>query len=173
MMFGEVRSFAIESSDILKDVGPGPFVHLRFWVGGVAVGDWRAFVPLSASVEHANVFIENARYRRERVFARQTTAEEILLQVYDAFFNSDYRQGAFFPNLRDRFHLDEIGLASLQDQYGIVIVTTSGDLDRVIVRDVVQGAVVADVAITTGNAEAALVTFSAWAAGLIDRSSSA
>jgi hypothetical protein len=173
MLFGEVRSFAIESSDIFKDVELGPFVHLRFWVGGVTVGDWRAFVPLSASVEHANAFIENARYRRERVFAQNVAAEEVLSQVYDAFFSWDYRQGALSPNLRDRFHLDEIGLTSLQDKYGIVVVCTSEELDRVIVRDLVQGTVMADAPIRTGYAETVLESFSAWAIGLTNRPTAA
>ena len=150
MIFGDRETFAIEIGAIRSfPNAPGSFVHIRFWIGNEAIGDWDDFVPLDPSVETARTIIATAEMRRKSMFG-STPSAEVFHQTYDAFYVDDDNSN---PNLRDRFHLDDIGMGAVQDKYGLVLVGATCDVERVIVKDFRSNRIISDVSMPMGFAE--------------------
>jgi Immunity protein 42 len=154
MMFGDRDTFAIEVGAVEQySVALGLFVQFQFWIGGLPIGDWEDRIPLGASARNFETLCDNAENRRERLF-EHIPATEVFQTVYDAFFAYDYRKSpVLIPNLRDRFHMDDIGLGSVRDKYGIVIVASSMNTERIIVKDLRQDTIIADVVVPFGFVE--------------------
>ena len=163
IVFGDQQSFAIEIGAVeTYATASGIFVQFRFWVGGVPIGDWDDRISLSASVHYATVVVEYARLRFERSF-EGVPAVEAFQKVYDSFYNHDYtKEPAIVPNLRDRFHLDGVGMGAIDDKYGIVLLSNSFDFGRVIVKDLRVGTIIVDILISSGVVEEACREYITW-----------
>lgn len=163
MIFGKTDRFAIEIGQL--DSYPeasGLFVQFRYWVGNVPIGDWDERIPLGASVEAACT-IRNTQEARQRSSFALNLPDDVFRAVYDAFFAYDYsKHPVEVPNLRDRFHLDDIGLGAIQDRYGLVVIVSSEGLERVIARDLRLELFIADVSMPIGFVESVLSEYVEW-----------
>jgi len=152
MIFGVANRFAIELGEIESWDGV-PYCQFQFWVCGLAVGDWEDRIPLRASIENMRIFCEYSTSRFDPRFHR-AKAEEIVEAVYDGFFNADYTTSPVSsPNLRDRFHLDEVAMSSVIDKHGIILINTSQSDARMIVKNLKNNAIERDCDLHVGEAE--------------------
>ncbi|MBL8817441.1 MAG: hypothetical protein JNL58_15545 [Planctomyces sp.] len=168
MIFGKTDSFAIEVGELESYLNfSGIYVQFRFWIGKVPVGDWNDRISLQASIENACTILETEAMRQLSPFA-QNHASDVFQAVYDAFYSYDYTKApVVIPNLRDQFHLDEIGMGAIQDKYGLILVATSNSLERVIAKDLRQELLIADVSVPVGFVESVLREFIEWGRTLL------
>lgn len=163
MIFGNPATFAIEIGAVEQPPhGAGLFIQFRFWVDSQPIGDWEDRIPLIASIENARTLCANESDRCEWLF-NETSPDDIFQAVYDGFFEYDYTKDPILtPNLRDRFHLDGIGMGAIQDKYGLVLVGSSSDSERIIVKDIRKHILLADVLLRFGFVESAVNAYSEW-----------
>lgn len=163
MIFGIKDEFAIEIGDIDEpSFGVGIYVQFQFWIGGRPIGDWDDIIAIEPSIDHAAEICANEQYRRERLFT-DSAPSYIFDIVYDGFFNFDYSSDRIVtPNMRDRYHLDCIGLEAIYDKYGVVVVGSSVDTERVIAKDLRNDTFIVDVKLCFGVVESALKAYVDW-----------
>jgi hypothetical protein len=163
MIFGTKNIFAIEIGECERRPGsPGPYVQFRFWVGEIPIGDWNDRISIIASTGYASTLCSTEFVRRRSPFPGGPPSD-VFGDAYDAFFSHDYATDpVVFPNLRDRYHLDEIGMGAVQDKYGLILVATTEGLERVIVRDLRSDLFIADVWAPLGFAESVLNDYVKW-----------
>ncbi|QVL33841.1 hypothetical protein KIH39_08020 [Telmatocola sphagniphila] len=163
MILGKTDRFAIEIGQLeLYPEASGLFVQFRFWVANFPVGDWDDRIPLGASIDTA-CLIRNTEWARQLSPFAPSLPDDMFRAVYDAFFAYDYSKDPVeAPNLRDRFHLDDIGLGAIQDKYGLILVVSLEGLERVIVKDLRQEQFIADVSMPLGFVESVLNEYIEW-----------
>ncbi|HEX8171952.1 MAG TPA: Imm42 family immunity protein [Thermoanaerobaculia bacterium] len=125
MIFGDTQTFAIEA-ELETRSGKFELGHLRFWIGGVAVGDYDDTSDLAASRRWARTFLD-ASPRRTRADLDDASAAEV--------FRALHMPEAAAAWDRDPFVLDDVGESSLRDRWSIVVVRRADGRDRMIVRD--------------------------------------
>ena len=87
----------------------------------------------------------------------------VFRDAYDAFFSYDYTtDGGLVPYLRDRHHLDDIGMGAVHDKYGLILVVTSSGKERVIAKDLQKEVIVADISVPLGFVESVLSQYVEW-----------
>lgn len=163
MIFGSKDTFAIEISECEWRPGsPGSYVQFRFWVGDIPIGDWNDRISLIASASNAGA-LYGTEFDRRCTPLPEGPPSDVFRDAYDAFFSYDYATDpVVVPNLRDRYHLDEIGMGAVQDKYGLILVAMTKGLERVIVRDLRRDLFIADVSAPLGFAESVLDDHVKW-----------
>lgn len=163
MIFGDSNTFAIEAGAIEHHpMANGPYIQFRFWIGNQPIGDWEDRIPFKASIENAIVLCDNKHYREEWLFD-SVPSKVVFQKVYDAFFGYDYTKSpALSPNLRDRYHLDDIAMGAVQDQYGLILVQNTHSLSRVIVKDLIKSNILIDITFESGHVEHVLKSYVEW-----------
>jgi hypothetical protein len=163
VIIGTPAIFAIETGAVDRSAYDGGiYIQFRFWIDCQPIGDWDDRIPLAASIENANTVIRNQPYRRERLFG-DASPDEILRSVYDRFFEYDYTKDPIVvPNLRDRFHLDDIGMGAMYDKFGVVLVGFSRDVERILAKDLRHCKVLSDVRAPFGIIESVLSLYIEW-----------
>ena len=167
LIFGIKDTFAIEVGDI-ADVPTeyGIFIQFRFWIGGIPIGDWDDIIPIDPSIQYAEELCTTEVYRRERLF-HAASAANVFNKVYYGYFKYDYTINPIIvPDLKDRFHLDDIGLVSIYDKYGIVLVGCTNETERIIVKDLRSDIFLVDIQLPFGFVESALKDYVAWGRSL-------
>ena len=95
------------------------------------------------------------------------TASEVFAAVYERFFKLDYRKVPYEdPNLRDRFHMDAIGMSAIQDKYGIILVGHSEQHARLIMKDWTAGGRLSECHIPSGMVEEVGAQYIDWSRNL-------
>lgn len=163
MIFGDPATFAVEAGAFEDpSLWGGLYLQFRFWIDGQPIGDWEDRIQLTASIGYAGSLCETECCRREWLF-HDTSPEDIFQAVYDGFFEYDYTNDPILnPNLRDRFHVDDIGMGAVEDKYGLVLVGSSTDAERLIVKDLRKGIFLADVSLPFGFVESVLNVYIEW-----------
>ena len=163
MIFGHPAAFAIEIGVIERfSDSTDLFVQFRFRIGGCAIGDWDDRISLIASIENSVIVCKNEHYRREYSF-EFLDSHDAFRAAYDAFFSYDYSTDPILiPSLRDRFHLDWIGMGAIQDKYGVLILQNSPNSDRIIVKDLNNGNFIVDILIKTRSVDNTLSDYITW-----------
>jgi hypothetical protein len=163
VIFGVPATFAIETGAVeRRPRDGGPYVQFRFWIDGQPYGDWEDRIPFKASVENAYTLCKNELHRREMLFDAVSTGD-VFRKVYDGFFEYDYTKDPILsPNLRDRFHLDDIAMGATQDKYGIVLVAHGVASERLIVKDMRRHSFLADLRLPAGHVESVLNSYVEW-----------
>lgn len=171
MIFGSPDKFAVEIGAVERFPGfTGLYVQFRFWIDGVPIGDWEERIFLVASISYMQIFCETAELRQGQLF-EGVPATEVFQTVYAAFYAYDYSKSpVLVPNLRDRFHLDAIGMGATQDKFGLVIVASSEDAERIIAKDLREDQIIADVVVPFGFAESAGNAYIEWGRIQLQRS---
>lgn len=166
MLFGEKTRFAIEIGSI-EPLHGHPFCQFRFWVCGTPIGDWDDCIPVRASVENMRLFCHYSTHRVNADFGH-ASPQEVFEWIYDAFFSADYtEQLPEVPNLRDRFHMDDIGMSATLDKFGIVLVAPSVTSTRLIVKDLSLGTFICDCRLHFGEVEEVGKAYIAWGDSLL------
>ena len=97
-------------------------------------------------------FCEHSKERIDPRFA--VDANSVFREVYEAFVAADYTVcDPDVANLRDRFHLDDIGMGAIVDKYGIVVVSPSAKESRIIVKDWSRNGVISEYSLPFGDVE--------------------
>lgn len=163
MIFGNKGLFAVEVGECEWHSGSsGPYVQFRYWVGDTPVGDWSDRISFVASAGYASVII-GAEFDRRRSPFPDELPDVVFRDAYDAFFSYDYTtDGGLVPYLRDRHHLDDIGMGAVHDKYGLILVVTSSGKERVIAKDLRKEVIVADISVPLGFVESVLSEYVEW-----------
>jgi len=163
MIFGDKGLFAVEVGECEWYPGSsGPYVQFRFWVGNTPVGDWDDRISFVASAGYANV-IRSTELDRRRLPFPDELPDVVFRDAYDAFFSLDYTTDpGVLPFLRDRYHLDDIGMGAIHDRFGLIVVVTTGGKERVIVKDLRKECIIADISVPLGFVESVLSEYVEW-----------
>lgn len=162
MMFGSKGRFGIEIGEV-ETIASNVYCQFRFWMCDTPVGDWEDRISLHASAEYMRQFCQHQYMRIDRRF-EALSANEIIAEVHDAFFHADpVDQFVDQPDLRDIFHLDDIGMSATIDKYSIVLVSPSALSARLVVKDWTAGGIVRECPLQFGDVERAGVEYVSWA----------
>ena len=172
MIFGSRETIAIEVGKTFIAPDGTRYIQFRFIIANQAFGDWNEPVLLSACVADLKAFLENRDFRKNED-ARGLSANDVFALAFDRFYNYDYSsQPILRPNLRDRYHLNEIGQGAIRDRYGIVVVEIAPDSSRIIAKDLRTNEVVADHLMKSSDFVAIGNQFIDWAEGIISNNDS-
>lgn len=162
MIFGS-SSFGIEVGELTTEIGSdNTLVQFRFIVGDHEIGDWEDRIRLRDSLHYSKIFLECKAHRMRGDLANADSIA-VFESIYDAFFDYDYGSAPpQSPNLRDRFHLDDIGLGAISDRFGLVIVDISENDSRIIVKKFADSEIVADQQIPSLEVDKAFQEYLTW-----------
>lgn len=156
MLFGLRERFGIEIGG-LEVAESKCLAQFRFWVAGEALGDWQDRILLAGSIEYATMFVQRQEIR-ERSEVKQENALEIFYKYYEWYYCVDNELIHDLYDYRDIFHMDDIGMSSLQDKYGIILVPNcSGSMSLVVKR--FKDEFIFDQSLRKGEAEDALIEY--------------
>jgi hypothetical protein len=130
MLFGNSDLFAIEVSN------PGLIetrwhVSLNFWIDNEPIGDMREKISLVSSIANLRDFLQFKSDRFSPEF-QGVSSEQIFYDLYTRYYEANSQPDVASQNLRRRFHIDDIGMSSIVDKYGIILVALSDKTARLI-----------------------------------------
>jgi hypothetical protein len=91
------------------------------------------------------------------------SAEAVFQAIYHAFYDQDPFTDQAVPDLRDRHHMDDIGMGAIQDKFGVVVVEETSGQQRVIVKDLRAEMIAADVRLPNATVEEVGRQYICWA----------
>lgn len=116
---GNPDSFAIECEVINVKDKDWVFGHFRFWLQGIAVGDWDDSVSLAACANWLQEFVDVPMDRYEPGLLSLPKSE-----VFDLLLDSvtwDGQEYKPYINIYGRFHIDHLGMSAF-NRYDILLV---------------------------------------------------
>lgn len=164
MLFGKKHRFAIEVSDpIALEEGGELYCHFRFWFGGTAVGDWDEYIMLHTSVEYMFLF-QHRSGERLRPDLADLPAKEIFDKLYHFFYEMDAETCPTSRDwlLRAIYQMDDIGMSSIVDKYGIILVSRDFRSENLIWISWANKEVVNEFRVCSGEVERASESFVNW-----------
>lgn len=165
MMFGNPESIAIEVGKTAMAADGIKYVQFRLIIARQAFGNWAEPISLTACAANMKEFLKNSVFRKNPA-AKEQGPEELFASTFDAFYDYDYSsQPVLRPNLRDRYHLNEIGLGAIRDQYGIVVVEVAPNISRVVAKDLRTDQILLDHIVETNEIGRMGVQFIEWTEG--------
>lgn len=118
-----------------EQITRGIQVQFRFILFGQVVGAWDDPFPLSQAFHGMKEFLANSDYRRDDSL-RDVDSRTFFDKTFTAFYEMDYSIRPWLdPNLRDRYHLSEVGGDSICDLYGITVADIAPETSRIVVMD--------------------------------------
>ncbi len=169
MIFGNPDTIAIEVGDVVS-FGDRDWVPFRFLIANQPFGNFSDRISLFGCAVRMKSFLMNREYRRNDALEDCDT-EQVFAETFTAFYEYDYRtQPIIRPNLRSRYHLNEVALDSTRDSFGIVVVDVNSTESRIVVRDLRTNRFVLDIRIKTQDIENMGTSFIAWAEQKVGRS---
>ncbi len=164
-MFGNPASLAIEVGKTTTADDGTQYVQARLIIADQPFGNWEELISLRGCAANMKEFLKYSKLRRNPS-AKDVAPEKLFASTFDAFFDYDYSsQPVLRPNLRDIYHLNEIGLGALRDQYGIVVVEVSQNLSRVVAKDLQRDQIILDHLVETSEITSAGTQFIHWTEG--------
>lgn len=164
MILGSPDRFAIEVGPSER-LGDGAFRHcvpFRFPIGSQPWDDWEDRIALFSSLAEMQDFCDHEPYRRSTLFG-EAPAEDVFRVVYDAFFQQDcFAKSSLQPPLRNRYHLDGVGQGAVMDRLGFVVVRATAETERILVEDLRENRVVADLPLPVGYVASVGADYVAW-----------
>lgn len=156
--FGHKSIFAIEV-DRVWEADSYHCSALRFWIGGEPVGDWEETTLLTACILWMEEFCE---YQAERILPEShlESAEGLFRELYRNYYEGD--PNASTSHLRTFFHMDQTGMSSFVDKYGILLVTSNNGTARLIWKCLEKGEKLHDFTLVAGEVERIGREFVAW-----------
>ena len=140
MIFGDAREFAIEAKVTLPTSQP-VYGNFSFHLGGIRIGAFDVNCDLSASARWGRTFL-SANFRRRRPDLDRTSMNDAFYHVYGRYVTTLSSESALLLDTsdgqeqyiwdRDPYLLDDIGEASIRDEYGLCAIICSDGTDRVI-----------------------------------------
>jgi len=116
---GNLALFAIECEVFIPTDPDWIFGHFRFWLGGIAVGNWSDTTSLIGCINWLQEFTETPVNRYEPGLL-SIPKEEIFHLLCD---NVKWEHGEYQPyaDTYGRFHINHLGMSAF-DQYDILLV---------------------------------------------------
>lgn len=180
MIFGNVESFAIECQ-LVEPSGRDIYAHFRLWINGQSIGDYEESVFLKASLNWLIQFMQYSNDRcepslewKDKVEVFRLIFDSVMLTVPQGLTVSDiindtsYSDTASpdYPNARERFHLDQVGMSSFSDKWNVILVENNDSSHRLIWRNL-QDMQMQEAVIPPDCFEKAATQFIEWASSLV------
>ncbi len=130
-------------------------VQFRFIFFGQYIGEWDDRFPLTQTFVRMKEFLDISAFRRDDSL-RNVDSKTFFDKTFTAFYETDYTIRPWLepdPNLRDRYHLSEVGGDSICDLYGIVVAGISAETSRIVVKDFRREEIWIDREFKTGEIE--------------------
>ena len=140
-------------------------VQFRFIFFGQYIGEWDDRFPLTQSFVRMKEFLDISAFQRDDSL-RGVDSKTFFDKTFTAFYETDYTIRPWLepdPNLRDRYHLSEVGGDSICDLYGIVVAGISAETSRIVVKDFRREEIWIDREFKTGEIEKMGRPFVEWA----------
>lgn len=150
MIFGDKKTFAIECENV-SPPDMESYIHFRVWARGHFIGDYEETVLLKASLSWLLEFMKYSQSRREPSLDTKSKEEvfqlifdSVVLTVPQGLILSDVvKDSAICPdptppsyaNVRERFHLDQIGMSSFSDKWNIILIENEDRSQRLMWRN--------------------------------------
>ncbi len=166
MLFGSSSNFAIEAQ-FVEVYGKWTYGRLRFWVNGVALGDFDDTADLATSARWGRTFL-TASPRRTRAELDHIPSQDVYELLYGRFVepvNSETSKPWPGPWNRDPYVLDEVGESSLKDKVAIVVVRKGDGSDRVLVNRFDEHQVF-ETCVPEGHCDCVFESYCTWVEGL-------
>lgn len=163
MIFGNPETIAIEVGELDSFLEEGQcYIQFRFVLFGLTVGDWDDRIPLLAATGSMETFLSCRNFRQDESLA-EIGSESFFAKTFTAFYDYDYQtQPILRPNLRDRYHLSEVGGDSICDKYGIAVANVTAGSSRVVVKDLRHNIVILDKCVNSREIEEMGKRFLEW-----------
>jgi len=163
MTFGSVGTFAIEAGELVQFKSiQGYYIQFRFWVDNSPFGDWDDRIPLVPSIKYTQEFCENSK-KRFNDACLNLSSSDLVHQLRDAFYSYDYKSGSsYVSDLRCIHHLDDVGMGAVVDRYGIVVVSFSCEIDRIVVKNLENNIIEKDISLAHGVIDSACTEYISW-----------
>jgi hypothetical protein len=158
MIFGQTSQVAIEA-EALRTTGKWLYGHLRFWVGGQALGDFEDSSDLAGSARWGRRFLASSARR-----TRSDLDGEDVAIVYYKLFGRFFERGATGSEEtfdRDPYVLDDVGESSLRDRISVLTVRRSDGRDRIVVHDH-RASRTWEVLAPSGTCDEVVATYCSW-----------
>ena len=108
-------------------------------------------------------FLSCRKYRSDFTL-KDVSSDTFLDRTYTRFYRYDYStQPIIIPNLRDRYHLSEVGGVSVSDFYAIVVAEVEPNRSRVVVKDIRADHIILDQVVDSDEIETMGQDFVEWA----------
>jgi len=133
------------------------------------IGDWEDRIRLRDSLHYTKAFLD-CKGNRMRTDLAGADSDDVFKKLYEDFYDYEYDYSSASlqnPNLRDRFHLDDIGLGAISDRFGLLIVEISKEDSRIIVKKFADSVIVADQRIRSVDVDKVFQEYLKWGASQI------
>lgn len=163
MIFGSPDTFAIEVGEVELLCDGRPYVPFQVIVDKQHLGDFQDRVLLFGVAVAMKSFIAMRDHRRNYEFNR-CNAKKVFAKTFTAFYEGDYwSQPVTIPDLRQRYHFSEVGMDSMCDSFGIVVVEVEDNVSRIVAKDLRADRLIVDARIDTNEFYQAGYRFVDWA----------
>lgn len=160
MLFGDQDSFAIESVHVANS-GKWKYGHLRFWVGGTAIGAFDETADLASSARWGRTFLRESA-RRGRPDLDALSAREVFAVLYGRL--EGRRLVTAVPWDRDPYVLDDLGESALRDRFALVVVRQGDGCDHVMAMSLIDD-VLREVVVPVGFCDEVIAAYCDWVDG--------
>lgn len=150
MLFGDISTFAIECEVTDRVDERWSFGHFRMWSAGQSIGDYGDSADLRGCLNWLVDSVSGAGARREPSLDDRSK-DEIFRLVYDPFMVTfpegvqfrDYEQPeetdemvtarSAYPDARNRFHIDHVGMSSFSN-WSVILIERGDGAQRLLWR---------------------------------------
>lgn len=158
MICGNKQLFAIECN-IAESSRGWVFGRFRFWLGGIAVGNWEDSVDLKGCAAWLRHFSRQQPIRREpKLF--EIPSDALFRKIWDPVFALSEETNEDPSQLQARFHVSYIGMTAF-DRVDMVVVGDDTGRERCVWRTV-EDPVLREIVIEAGGMERVAEDFCTW-----------
>ena len=150
-LFGTTSTFGIECEITFRQDESWTYGHIRMWADANPIGDYEDSTYLRACLNWLTNFHSYANVRCEPSLDNKSK-EEVFRLLFDScmltipegvgfleFVPEESEElGAArlaYPQARERFHLDDVGMSSFYDKWNVILVEKSDRVQRLIWRN--------------------------------------
>lgn len=182
MLFGSTSTFGIECEITSRQDERWIYGHLRMWANENPIGDYEDSIDLRGCL---NWLVDFVRYENVRCEPSLDikSKEEVFRLLFDSFMltvpegvgilefvhkESKELMAArlAYPQARERFHLDGVGMSSFSDKWNVILVEKSDRVQRLIWRNL-KDMQIHEALLTPGKFEHVTAHFITWASAII------
>jgi hypothetical protein len=151
MIFGDKNEFAIECEIREIHSEKWVFAYFRLWANNTPIGDYDDSMDLLSGARWLKTFL-NCPDGRSESSLDDKDAEEVFSLIFDSVMLTVPKGSSLkelledvtpppdsptplYPNIINRFHLDQVGMSSFMDKWNVILVDTANKSQRLIWRN--------------------------------------
>lgn len=178
MLFGTTSTFGIECEITYRYDETWTYGHIRMWADANPIGDYEDSTHLRACLNWLVDFLSYADVRCEPSLDNKSK-EEVFRLLFDScmltmpegvgileFVPEEAEEldaaRLAYPQARERFHLDGVGMSSFSDKWNVILVEKSDRFQRLIWRNL-KDMRIQEALLPPGCFEAVAAQFVTWA----------